>query len=61
MSFPEDEDSGTWVRGVPLPSIAFGKIVGGTTVVVLAGAVVTLSLASVGWGIVAGGVALLAS
>ncbi len=60
VSFPEDEDSGTWVRGVPLPSIAFGKIVGGTTVVVLAGAVVTLSLASVGWGIVAGGVALLA-
>ena len=59
VSWPADEDSGTWIRGTPIPSIAFGKILGGIAAVVVAGATVSVALASPGWGIVAGGVALL--
>lgn len=59
VTWPDDEDSGTWIRGVPVPSIAFGKILGGSAVVVLVGGAVSTALASAGWGIVGGAVALL--
>ncbi|WP_373190071.1 hypothetical protein [Halolamina sp.] len=60
VEWPEDEDSGTWIKGTPLPSIAFGKIVAGVGVVALVTGGVTMGTASLGWGSLAGVVALLA-
>lgn len=31
-TFPDDEESGTWIRGVPVPSVEWGKLLGGVAV-----------------------------
>jgi hypothetical protein len=59
VEWPEDEETGTWIRGIPVPSIALGKILGGSAIVVLVGGAVSTALASPGWGIVGGALASL--
>ena len=60
VSWPDDKDSGVWIRDVPLPSIAVGKILGGIVAVTVSFAAVKLFTASGLLASIGAGVALLA-